>query len=65
LQGDGATHDQLVKQAIVELSAQVEVIVLAQASMARVLSVIAEAERTVPILTSPHTALERVRQILA
>jgi Asp/Glu/hydantoin racemase len=65
LQGDGATHDQRVKQAIVEMSAQVEVIVLAQASMARVLSVIAEAERTVPILTSPHTALERVRQILA
>ncbi len=65
LQDDGATHDRLVKQAIVELASQVDVIALAQASTARVLHVIAEAERTVPILTSPHTALERVRQYLS
>lgn len=65
LQGDGATHDRLVQQAIKDLSSQADVIVLAQASMARVLNAIPEAERKVPILTSPHTALQRVRQILA
>jgi hypothetical protein len=39
-------------------------VVLAQASMARVLDVIPEAERPVPILSSPHLALERVRELL-
>jgi len=65
LSGDGATHDRLVKNAVLELAQRVDVVVLAQASMARVLDVIPEAECRVPILSSPHLALERVRQSLA
>jgi Asp/Glu/hydantoin racemase len=65
LSGDGTTHDSLVKKAVLELAQRVDVVVLAQASMARVLEVIPEAEREVPILSSPHLALERVRQLLA
>jgi hypothetical protein len=42
----------------------VDVIVLAQASMARVLDVIPESERGVPILSSPHLALEQVEPYL-
>lgn len=64
LSGDGATHDNLVKEAVLELADRVDVLVLAQASMARVLDVIPEAERPVPILSSPHLALERVRELL-
>jgi Asp/Glu/hydantoin racemase len=64
LSGDGATHDKLVKQAVLELSGRVDVVVLAQASMARVMDVIPEADRRVPVLSSPHLALERVHQLL-
>jgi aspartate/glutamate racemase len=63
--GDGATHDRLVAAAIRQLAPRVDAIVLAQASMARVLAVMPEAERPVPILSSPHLALERVRELLA
>ncbi len=65
LAGDGAEHDRLVKEATLDLASRVDVIVLAQASMARVLDVIPEAERRTPILSSPHLALERVGSILA
>ncbi len=65
LSGDGAAHDNLVKKAVLELAQRVDVVVLAQASMARVLKVIPKAERKVPILSSPHLALEQVRQLLA
>lgn len=63
LSGDGSTHDRLVKRAVLELVQGVDVVVLAQASMARVLGVIPEAERRVPILSSPHLALQRVKQL--
>jgi hypothetical protein len=65
MNGDGVTHDRLVKEAVLDLSERVEVVVLAQASMARALEVIPEGERRVPILSSPHLALARVRQLLA
>ncbi len=64
LAGDGATHDALVKAATLELAERVEVVILAQASMARVLDIIPEAERCVPILSSPHLALAQVRGLL-
>lgn len=63
--GDGATHDRLVVAALRQLAPRVEGIVLAQASIARVLAAIPESERPVPILSSPHLALEQVRGLLA
>lgn len=65
LSGDGTTHDRLVKEATLKLAGRTDVVVLAQASMARVLAVIPEAERPVPILSSPHLALERIRGLLS
>ena len=65
LDGDGAAHDRLVKDATLELSGRVDVVVLAQASMARVLEAFPEAERTAPVLSSPHLALGQVRRLLA
>ncbi len=64
MQGKGALHDRKVKDAVKRLSKAVEVVVLAQASMARVLKVIPDAEREVPVLTSPHLALEKVKSYL-
>ena len=64
LSGDGATHDRLVRDAVLDLAPSVDVIVLAQASMARVLATLPEHERSVPILSSPHMALDQVRQAI-
>lgn len=64
LSGDGEKHDRLVKESVQMLTERSDVIVLAQASMARVLEVIPETERKVPVLSSPHLALEAIRQQL-
>ncbi len=61
---DGAGHDQWVVAAILELAPRVDRIILAQASMARVLGVLPELQRPVPILSSPHLALARIRLYL-
>jgi Asp/Glu/hydantoin racemase len=63
--GDGETHDRLVKAAVLEMIQRVDVVVLAQASMARVLAVIPDAECKVPVLSSPHLALQRLGKLLA
>lgn len=64
LAGDVATHDSLVRASVLTLQSRVDAVVLAQASMARVLEVLPEAERSIPVLSSPHLALERVRSSL-
>lgn len=64
MSGDVAKHDAMVAGALRELSQQVEVIVLAQASMARVVEGLAEAEERVPILSSPALAVEYLATVL-
>jgi len=64
LSGDGDTHDRLVKNAILDLAQRVEVVVLAQASMARVVATITESDCSVPVLSSPHLALKQIQGIL-
>ncbi|HWB90283.1 MAG TPA: aspartate/glutamate racemase family protein [Puia sp.] len=62
--GDPGKHDRMVADALKELSTQVDVIVLAQASMARVVDALPEADKRVPILASPPTAIEYLRSVL-
>ncbi|MGH7992531.1 MAG: aspartate/glutamate racemase family protein [Limisphaerales bacterium] len=62
--GDGAKHDALVAGALRELSQQVDVIVLAQASMARVVDSLAEPDKRVPILASPGIAVDYLATVL-
>jgi len=62
--GDGATHDAKVASALKELSKQVDVIVLAQASMARVVDALAPADKRVPILASPDIAVDYLATVL-
>jgi Asp/Glu/hydantoin racemase len=56
--GDSTTHDALVATALRELSSEVEVITLAQASMARVVAGLTDADCRVPILASPPLAID-------
>jgi Asp/Glu/hydantoin racemase len=59
--GDLETHDRLVRGALEALVDRVDVIVLAQASMARVgASLPAVVTERAPILSSPRLAAERV-----
>jgi 2-succinyl-5-enolpyruvyl-6-hydroxy-3-cyclohexene-1-carboxylate synthase len=62
--GDGATHDAKVAAALKELSKQVDVIVLAQASMARVVDALAPADKRVPIFASPGIAVDYLATVL-
>ena len=64
LAGSGETHDRLVRDAVMALVERSDVVVLAQASMARVLAVIPDDARAVPILSSPHLALAQARRVL-
>jgi Asp/Glu/hydantoin racemase len=62
--GDPARHDQLVSAGLQELAPQVDVVVLAQASMARVIETLPAESRRVPILSSPRLAVERLAQLI-
>lgn len=62
--GNPALHDTMVAKALKELSTQVDVIVLAQASMARVVDTLSESEKIVPILASPPIAMAYLATVL-
>ncbi|TDC05655.1 Asp/Glu/hydantoin racemase [Nonomuraea longispora] len=66
MSGDAATHDAHVARALAQLGADVDVVVLAQASMARVAGTVpATVPATGPILTSPPLAMRHLaREIL-
>jgi Asp/Glu/hydantoin racemase len=63
--GDLATHDRLVSQALRALMTRNDVVVLAQASMARVADALPAEEQKVPILSSPRLAVEALAGALA
>jgi Asp/Glu/hydantoin racemase len=60
MSGDAAKHDEMVGNALKELSKQVDVILLAQASMARVVDTLKPEEKIVPILASPAEAIKQL-----
>ncbi|MCP3804602.1 aspartate/glutamate racemase family protein [Allokutzneria sp. A3M-2-11 16] len=60
-EGDTDTHDALVTAAFRRLSAEVDVIVLAQASMARIVSGLAPDSVTVPVLSSPESGIAQLK----
>lgn len=62
--GDIQTHDRIVREHLVDLMSRNDVVLLAQASMARVADTIPAAEQVVPILSSPRLAMERARQVI-
>jgi Asp/Glu/hydantoin racemase len=60
--GDLERHDELIRHGLRELEPQVDVVVLAQASMARVVDAL---QTTVPVLSSPRLGMLRVAGLLA
>lgn len=64
MNGDAAKHDEIVTKALRELSSQVDVILLAQASMARVVDGLSEEDKKTPIVASPPIAVEYLASVM-
>ncbi|CAN5619909.1 aspartate/glutamate racemase family protein [soil metagenome] len=62
--GDVARHDALVRAGLERLAGRVDVVVLAQASMARVVTDLPESP-PVPVLSSPRSAVEQLAAVLS
>lgn len=62
--GDGTTHDRIVGEGLTKGLEGVDAIVLAQASMARVLETLPEDALAVPVYSSPELGVERARDVL-
>ncbi|MGI4869894.1 MAG: aspartate/glutamate racemase family protein [Janthinobacterium lividum] len=60
MSGDAARHDAMVAAALKDLVTKVDVVLLAQASMARVVDTLDAADRVVPILASPGIAIRHL-----
>jgi len=64
LAGDTETHDRMVSSALTQLAAKVDLVVLAQASMAGVIHEMPAGAVTIPVLSSPELAVLRTRELL-
>ena len=62
--GDPDTHDRILLEALPPLAAEVELVLLAQASMARLAPKLPP-DLPVPVLTSPSLAVARLRALLS
>ncbi len=62
--GDAETHDRVLIDALPALARQVDVVLLAQASMSRLVPKLPK-DLPVAVLTSPSLAARRVRELLA
>ena len=63
--GDGEIHDRAVAQAIVRSTTDVDVIVLAQATMARCIPAIQATGCRLPVLSSPELAMREAARVLS
>jgi len=64
LAGDREQHDRIVRENLLELMDGVQVVCLAQASMSRIAESLSDAERKVPVLSSPRPAVERLARVV-
>ncbi len=62
-EGDGATHDRLIAEAASRMAPKVDVLCLAQFSMARARAAV-QAKVGVPVLTSPTAAVAHLKAVL-
>ena len=65
LAGDTATHDRILSDALRNDMKGVDVVILAQASMARVVEAMPNGALSVPVLSSPELAVKSARAIMA
>lgn len=64
LAGDTATHDRILTAALLEDMQGVDLVVLAQASMARVVQAMPPGTLAMPVLSSPELAVRQAKQVL-
>lgn len=64
LAGNMSEHDKIVSTHLLDLMKKVDVVLLAQASMMRIVDTLDEKEKTVPVLSSPRLAIERLAKII-
>ena len=64
ISGDPQRHDAIVRQGLQDLASKVDVIVLAQASMTRVVDSLPAGELGVPVLSSPRLAVEYLASVI-
>jgi Asp/Glu/hydantoin racemase len=62
--GDRAAHDELVRQGLRGISEEVDVVVLAQASMARLAEERFGGGQSIPVLSSPRLGMMRVAELV-
>ena len=65
LAGDTATHDRILSEALVTDMKDVDLVVLAQASMARVVHAMPPGMLRAPVMSSPELAVRQARDVLA
>jgi Asp/Glu/hydantoin racemase len=63
--GDRPGHDELIVAGVQDLAASVEIVVLAQASMANALSSLPESKKSVAVLSSPQLGMVYVAKQLS
>lgn len=63
MSGNPAKHDEIVVAAVADIAREVDLVVLAQGSMARLVPQLSE-RIAVPVLSSPRSGVERVRDVL-
>ena len=63
--GDTAAHDRIVAAVLERIAGEVDVVVLAQASMGRVIATIPPQRLPVPVLTSPESGILHFKSVLA
>jgi glutamate racemase len=63
--GDAGRHDELIVEALMDLALRVDVIVLAQASMARVVATVDPGALSVPVLSSPRSGIAGLAAVLS
>lgn len=63
--GDREAHDALVRDGLRRLVEDADVVVLAQASMARIADELPPGELAVPVLSSPRLGMQRVAALVA
>jgi Asp/Glu/hydantoin racemase len=63
--GDTAGHDAMVAQCLRDLAPKTDVIVLAQASMARALALVQTELPALPVLTSPEIGMQHIARKLS
>jgi Asp/Glu/hydantoin racemase len=64
IKGDLATHDRLLTAALKQWMREMDVVVLAQSSMSRVLGALPKGDGNAPVLTSPESGVRYAAQLL-